>query len=264
MIREFRKQDAVVKIAIYLTLIGVAIFFIFLITLYFNGFINFTLRISPENASRLGDFFGGFLGSIWALVGVILLYKTLTLQTKEFRENQKLLQQQSFDSIFFKLLSRQKELVENLLSFSDGSLDKYYGQQFFSYLKSTILEKTKSQILSMSFDEKHSQARECFERTFSNYFHKFTYGLDEYVTNLTLIFDFIEDGKQKELFDADNFYAKILLSTIMEDEAFYLINRKINFPGRKIEKYISEYKIEDKVKTEEQKEYFIPSLLAII
>jgi hypothetical protein len=264
MLKEFRKQDSVVKIAISLTVVGIAVLLIFLVTLFFNGLINFSFKISPENASHLGDFFGGFFGSIWALVGVILLYKTLTLQTREFRENQKLLQQQSFDSIFFKLLSRQKELIENLLCFSDGSLDKYYGQQFFSHLKSTIMKKTKNKILSMPFDERFSQATECFERNFSGYFHNFTYGLDEYVTNLTLIFDFIEDGKQRELFDADNFYTKILLSSITEDEAFYLINRKINFPGREIEKYILEYKIADKVKTEEQKEYFVPSIVATI
>lgn len=55
--------------------------------------INFNLekRVNSEKIGHFGDFIGGVVGSIWALAGVLLFYKALTEQRKDFATNKETL-----------------------------------------------------------------------------------------------------------------------------------------------------------------------------
>lgn len=70
---------------------------------------------------QVGDFVGGIIGSIWSLAGVFLYFSALHLQQKELKSqreemvaNQRLLDQQLFETTFFNLLKVQDNIRNNI------------------------------------------------------------------------------------------------------------------------------------------------------
>lgn len=57
--------------------------------LYYDGQWDTNHEINLTNAGLVGDFIGGLSGTLFALVGVLLLFETLSLQRKEFKESRK-------------------------------------------------------------------------------------------------------------------------------------------------------------------------------
>src|SRR5882757_3761416 len=53
--------------------------------------------INPESAGQLGSFVGGYVGAIFALTGVVLLFSTLKNQRLAFA-------QQNFENKYFELI----------------------------------------------------------------------------------------------------------------------------------------------------------------
>lgn len=71
-------------------LIGIGIVVIIAFTIFF-----LCIRETEMSAiGQYGDFIGGFVGSLWALAGVVLFYVALKAQTKDFENNKKVLETQ--------------------------------------------------------------------------------------------------------------------------------------------------------------------------
>jgi hypothetical protein len=105
-----------------------------------------------ENSGNIGDFFGGVIGSFWALTGVFLLYLTLQMQKEELVNQRNELQStrevfeiQKFENTFFNLLSYQNGINSSLKinfewyqtkgrSFEKQSKE-YLGDDVFSIVK---------------------------------------------------------------------------------------------------------------------------------
>ncbi|PVX36759.1 putative phage abortive infection protein [Janthinobacterium sp. 78] len=66
-----------------------------------------TKTINPAGAGLLGDFVGGYIGSYFALVSIVLLYRTLKSQRQAY-------QLQSFEAKYFELLKMHRENVAEL------------------------------------------------------------------------------------------------------------------------------------------------------
>jgi hypothetical protein len=66
-----------------------------------------TETLNPAGAGLLGDFVGGYVGSYFALVSIVLLYSTLKSQRKAY-------QLQSFEAKYFELLKMHRENVAEL------------------------------------------------------------------------------------------------------------------------------------------------------
>lgn len=66
-----------------------------------------TGTVNPSSAGLLGDFVGGYIGSYFALVSVVLLYSTLKSQRKAY-------QLQSFEAKYFELVKMHRENVAEL------------------------------------------------------------------------------------------------------------------------------------------------------
>lgn len=84
------------KFSIRILMFGIALFFIAIIIFSFNDW-NFSINknIELERLTGLADFISGFVGPIWALVGIILFYVALTEQRKDFATNREALQSQT-------------------------------------------------------------------------------------------------------------------------------------------------------------------------
>ena len=86
----FRKKFLSERNAYYLSLFGIILFFLFFISNFIWGNWDFSVfgRVDEEKIGQFGDFVGGVIGSLFALVGVILYYVALKEQRKDLRMNQ--------------------------------------------------------------------------------------------------------------------------------------------------------------------------------
>lgn len=106
-------------------IISIALFFYIYLR---DNNIEYFGQINIEDASKIGDFFGGFIGIFWTIAGVFLLFLTLELQRKEFKETQVAIAKQQFETTFFNMLSMLQQIINSI----NGEIDsnKYTGQSF--------------------------------------------------------------------------------------------------------------------------------------
>ncbi len=138
-----------VGIAIYTLVFGIAIIFLFSLKSPFN---DWSFNTNPELFGLYGNFIGGFVGTLFSLVAVLLLYKTLIAQQRsltkqdEVISNQKLTSEiERFETTFFNLLKTQQEITNNIKSYfyslNDNISTVTYtvqGREFFAYSRSEL------------------------------------------------------------------------------------------------------------------------------
>ena len=104
------------KWAYVLILIGIIALVLYVVKIYLKGYTLFynMNSLDIEVTGQFGDFFGGVVGSLWALAGVLLYFSALKLQQEQLLEqkkdiklNERLISQQQFESTFFGLLQTQ-------------------------------------------------------------------------------------------------------------------------------------------------------------
>lgn len=86
----------------------------------FYLFLGYDLSQSTNVWAQFGGFFGGVLNPVLSFLALILLIKSLSLQNeanislrKELKNNEKTERVKSFESLFFNMISYQKELFES-------------------------------------------------------------------------------------------------------------------------------------------------------
>ncbi len=226
--------------------------------------LNFSLSstIDSEKFGTFGDFFGGVLGSFWALCGVGLFYvalkeqrkdfktneealiaqiEALNLQTKEFEaqrdelqltrnifiEQARTLGQQRLETTYFSLLNLYNTMIADLNAESEGC----------GYFK-----QIKHELFDASFENKkpienHNQAKEIYLTIFYN--HKDE--LAQYFRLVYRIIKFIDDStiSEKEKFR----YIKILRSQLSEYEMVALNYNSLTDYGKKSYQLILKYNL---------------------
>ena len=100
--KKEKKEKKRIYLSVTLAIFGGLTIVWFLFRGFFiEDFINPTGTINLDKSAKFGDFIGGFVGSIFTLVGIVLLYETLYLQRKEFEESRKVFETQQFENKFF-------------------------------------------------------------------------------------------------------------------------------------------------------------------
>lgn len=123
--------------------LGLGIIIIFLCRSPFNDWSG------ESNAvlfGQYGDFIGGFVGTLFALVGFILLYQTLRAQREALDTQKKDSEKQSFENTFFNLLNVQQNITNQikvevpvLSGYKyDGKSAVYEGRAFFQFAKEEL------------------------------------------------------------------------------------------------------------------------------
>ena len=107
--------------------------------LWGRNFFDFDSTIDDGMLGTLGDFVGGVIGSIWALVGVILFYMALKEQRKDIATNQEALAKQiealEIQTNEFRL--QKDELIESRKVFTEQS--KTLKKQQFEYFSEFVI-----------------------------------------------------------------------------------------------------------------------------
>lgn len=79
---------------------------------------------NSDLAAKFGDFIGGFIGSLFSLAGVLLLFETLISQKVAF-------QKQQFEAKFFDLLNIYRENVSEMVHIPPSSTEPVSGRRVF-------------------------------------------------------------------------------------------------------------------------------------
>lgn len=87
--------------------LGVASLTVAALILFDDAYFNTSLKIDSELAAKFGDFFGGFIGTIFAIFSVILLIYTIVSQHVELSKN-------GARDRFFKMLDYHNENIRSI------------------------------------------------------------------------------------------------------------------------------------------------------
>lgn len=229
---ELFKTDRIrVILSVFLTALGIFIFFTFITELFLEGYINFH-TVNNEKAGQTGDFIGGIVGSIFTLVGIVLLYETLSLQRQEFIESRKVFQKQQFENKYFSLL----ELYNNIVNSFRLEIipHTFRGKDFFTKNKEMLLHKYVS---SNSYFKNRKQAIAFY----NNFYLANRESLGQYFRTLYRIFELIETNITNEKEKVS--YVKIIRGQLSESELFFINYNACTTFGEKFRNYILNYNL---------------------
>lgn len=216
--------------------------------LYFEGYWNPKNNINLTGSGQIGDFIGGVSGTLFTLVGVVLLFETLALQRKELSESRIVFEKQQFETTFFNLLNLYQELVKSLhFDFTDLYGEKIYsGKDFFAQQRKKIYDDFVP-VDSYSKNRKNSKIKyiEFYTSTKEQTAH--------YFRTIYRIFRFINTSKFSE--EEKLHYAKIVRAQLSESELFFLHYNAYTEYGAKFRKLINEFNILKHLPTLEKLEF---------
>lgn len=205
----------------------------------------FSYSINSEKFGQFGDFFGGILGTIFALISVLLLINTFIQQRKITAENKVLVETQRFNDLFFELLklyqSQTKELQEEgkFNELEDGKPVlkhiNYNNKDFFDFEKRKVQELFTPQ---SSYKKSIREAKNSYSSFYLNNKSK----LAIYFRTLYRIFDLIE---KSNLLDESSkrHYSKIIRAQLTESELFFLRYNALTYSGVNFIFYLNRYNI---------------------
>ena len=218
--------------SVLLILTGLGIIAWFLIRLlYFEGHWNTQHYINLPDAGQTGDFIGGVSGTLFTLVGVVLLFETLALQRDELAESRKVFEKQQFDNTFFNLLNVYQEVVKSL---HIDSLGINIGKAFFE-------EKRKKFYEEFQPTERYTRNRRNAKIKYVEFYVSTKEQTANYFRTIYRIFRFISNSNitEKEKMD----YAKIVRAQLSESELFFLYYNSFTEYGTKFRKLINDFDI---------------------
>lgn len=121
---------------IVLAFLGVLGFTLFSFTVFDKAYFSTSFQIDTDLASKFGDYFGGFIGTLFAITNTLLILVTLIKQNLDNKKSQT-------GSNFFKMLDYHTENVKQLnISHIDPTKkeDKIEGRRAFVIFKLQLIE----------------------------------------------------------------------------------------------------------------------------
>ncbi len=189
--------------------------------------------LDMPSVGQIGDFIGGFTGTIFSIVGIILLFETLALQRQESKEGKDVFLKQQFDNTFFELLKLHQENLNSLKTY-DIIGNELKGRDFFHHQKvylQDIFVPTKN--ISMN----RKKAVEAFQAVYANHAEDFSI----YFRTLYQLYSLIEKSKIKGVDQAS--YSKILRAQLSESELFFIRYNAMTDIGHQSAHYINLFNI---------------------
>ncbi|WP_053976671.1 putative phage abortive infection protein [Mangrovimonas xylaniphaga] len=221
-------------LATLLTFIGFGIIVWFLIRgFFYEGFISAKSTINLTKSAQVGDFIGGFVGAIFTLVGILLLYETLSLQRQEFTESRKVFIKQQFDNTFFELLDLYKENLNQLKCYNFFG-EELNGKAFFEHQK---LQLSNSFNPSNTLSKNRKNAVIDFQKVYVNYEHY----LSTYFRTLYRLYSLIDNSGLEEI--DKSAYSKILRAQLSYSELFFIRYNAMTEQGLQSRYFINKYNI---------------------
>ena len=209
---------------------GLSIIFLFFYTINQGPF---PFWEDKDTLGVMGEFFGGTVGSIWALAGVILFYlalvyqkRELELQRQELKETREIMQSQSvtiaiqqFENTFFQLLNFHIDAAGKIRKTKSSSGKIINGFEYlFNDFKKEVIDLKKRRKNDGGYDQLDNRSFEnCFMTVYDGYKNTFQHYFENYRTLVLFIGEKSHDPE---------FYFNILKSHFTEQEVlaqFYFV-----------------------------------------
>jgi hypothetical protein len=224
----------ILVLAVGLTVIG----FVFLLWFVYETIASNLIQSAAGSTTiaawgQFGDFIGGFIGIFFTIVGVFLLYETLTLQREELKESRKAFVKQGFEDTLFKMISTYQDIVKDI-SVVDGVGNVSNGKDYFMQQKELF---TNGFIPVYNIFQCNRDAISAYEEFYSINKNDIAH----YYRTLYRIFRFIEDSEFD--FKDKMRYGKTVRALLSEAELFFLYYNAHTDYGKNFVTLINKYNI---------------------
>lgn len=224
-------------------------FFYILITILFLGTFFFIFKwqhvielfnkdyvVDNELLGTYGDFVGGVLGTIFALLSILIMVKTFIQQRKVTEKNKEQIENQRFNDLFFELLRLYQTEINGLCSTVPlgDKVKEYKNKDFFDFKKHELQNKFSS---STSY---YRNIRIALNDYMYFYIENKTKVSTCYRT-LYRIYDLIDNSQLDELNKKN--YLKIIRAQLTESELFFIRYNCLTYYGEKFIDYINKYNV---------------------
>lgn len=218
-----------------LTILGCIVIFWFLIRgLFYEDFINSDYALNLDLSAKSGDFIGGFVGVIFTIVGIFLLYETLSLQRQEFVESRKVFEKQQFENKFFSLLNVYLNIVNSMHYDIPNSSQTFKGKEFFQKHKEDIYN-------SFSPTNSFYKNRKIAIDLYTIFYILNKEAIAHYYRILYRLFKLISETNFQE--EEKNSYSKIIRAQLSESELFFINYNACTSYGKKFQALINDYNL---------------------
>jgi len=196
--------------------------------------------VNHELLGTYGDFIGGVLGTIFALISTLILIRTFNQQRAVTEKNKEQIENQRFNDLFFELLRLYQSEISELC----GTINKERGNE-----KITINYNNKD-----FFDFEKSLLQRAFNPTTSyegnikgaiNAINKvkaevILVGKEE-VIRKRVKYDLLDNAELKEKIKKN--YLKIIRAQLTDSELFFIRYNGMTYYGDNFTKYINKYNV---------------------
>lgn len=190
----------------------------------------FVYYFNWDGLGEFGEFFGGFVGTIFTMISLLLVIRTFEYQRKESKDQRNDAAIQRFNDMFFELLRVYQEQVKELcIKGEDGK--EYCGKEFFNKKQKEIQEEI----------VKGNENIEVLD-WYIPFYVKNRSKLAPYFRTLFRMFELLQDNKDI-LGDKRKEYAKIIRAQLTESELFFIRANVHSMYGKDFVDYINKYRI---------------------
>lgn len=233
------------KLISYISLgIAILILIIYCFLLIINDYLfNFNSTFSIETASKIAPFVSAFVGVFFTLASTLLIIENLNLTRKNNDKNQILTQKNQFESIFFNLLTQQRQIKESIktkVEFSGSEVIlETVEDNFFDNLCLRI---------KLDSDKQNLKTFEELKLLYGKWFTIFNAELGHYFRHLYHIVNFVDKNNyfflsKKEDYLKEYDYIKILRAQLSNSELVLLSLNALSENGLKFKPLIEKYKL---------------------
>jgi hypothetical protein len=178
-----------------------------------------------EYFGTFGEFVGGVLGTLFALISIVLMKNTFDSQRQESKDQRNDAAIQRFNNLFFELLRVYQENVKEL-----------GGKQFFNEQQQKIQKEEYEEI------KQYNNYKYRVLNWYIPFYVKNRSKLAPYFRTLYRMFEVLENN-EKLLGDKSKEYAKIIRAQLSESELFFIRANVHSMYGEDFVDYINKYRI---------------------
>ncbi|MGX7667608.1 putative phage abortive infection protein [Flavobacterium pedocola] len=187
--------------------------------------------VDLEKFAQIGDFIGGFIGTIFSFVGLILLIDTLRSQLNDSKINRELIQIQQFENTFYELLNLHNRNIETI-EFYDVFGNQRKGKSFFDSKKEELYNTFNA---SFSLTKNKRNAVSNFELIYNMNEEIFS----TYFKTLYQLYKLIDKEDIPNAYKVK--YSKILRAQLSNSELFFIRYNALSEIGDESIQYLNKY-----------------------
>lgn len=238
------KKVNINPIAYLSLLIAIIILIVYCLLLIINGYLfNFNTSFSIDIASKIAPFVSAFVGVFFTLASTLLIIENLNLTRINNEKNQILTQKNQFESIFFNLLTQQRQIKESIktkVEFDKNEVAlETVEENFFDNLCLRI---------KLDCDKNSLKTLDELKLLYGKWFIIFNAELGHYFRHLYHIVKFVDNNSyfslsKKEKYLKEYDYIKISRAQLSNSELVLLSLNALSENGTKFKPLIEKYEL---------------------